>query len=72
MSSENLPFGFLTRSDTNWAVQPQQRARGLKFQNSVGILYLYVAKTKALISCTVTAFVLAYPKISVCNDVAHI
>ena len=25
-------FGFLTRSDTNRAVQPQKMARGLKFR----------------------------------------
>ena len=25
-------LGFTTRFDTNWAVQPQKMARGLKFQ----------------------------------------
>ena len=29
---KNQSFGFLTRSDTNWAVQPQKMARGLKFR----------------------------------------
>ena len=29
---ENLSLGFLTRFDTNWVVQPQKKARGLKFQ----------------------------------------
>ena len=27
----NLSSGFSTRSDTNWAVQPQKVAKGLKF-----------------------------------------
>ena len=27
-----MSSGFLTRSDTNWAVQSQKMARGLKFQ----------------------------------------
>ena len=31
MSLENLSFVFPTRSDTNWAVQPQKMARGWKF-----------------------------------------
>ena len=31
-SRENQSSGFPTRSDTNWAVQPQKMARGLKFQ----------------------------------------
>ena len=25
-------FGFLTKSDTNWAAQPQEMAKGLKFE----------------------------------------
>ena len=29
---ENLSSGFPTRSDINWAIQPQKMARGLKFQ----------------------------------------
>ena len=29
---ENPSSGFPTRSDTNWAVQPQEMARGLKFR----------------------------------------
>ena len=29
---ENLYSGLLIRSDTNWAVQPLKKARGLKFQ----------------------------------------
>ena len=31
-SRENLSLAFPTRSETNWAVQPQKMARGLKFQ----------------------------------------
>ena len=33
MSLENLSSVFQTRSDTNWAVQTQKMARGLKFWN---------------------------------------
>ena len=42
---------FLTRSDINWAVQPQKTARGLKFQ----VQEIAVGKTEALISYVVTA-----------------
>ena len=60
-------FWFPTWSDTNWAVQLQKMAKGLKFRIlKVEGLY-YVAKTKALISLAVTAkliciFVFAYAK----------
>ena len=71
VSRENMSLGFLTRSDTNQVVQPQEMARGL-----VEILDLatcqveelyYVAKIKALISCAVTTqlictFVFAHSK----------
>ena len=57
----NLCSGFPTRSDTNWAVQPQKIARGLTFWVLVTI---FEAKTKALISCRfamqLIAFVFAY------------
>ena len=43
MSQENLPLGFLTRSDTNRAVQPQKMARGLKFRMSEEDLLFFVA-----------------------------
>ena len=35
-------WGFPTRSDTNWAVQPHKMARGLKFQSwkVEGLYYL--------------------------------
>ena len=32
LSQENLSSGFLTRSDTNWAVEPLKMSRGLKFR----------------------------------------
>ena len=39
---ENLSSGFLTRSNTNRAVQPLKTARGLKFrtQEEKGLYYL--------------------------------
>ena len=39
----NQSSGFPTRSDTNWAVQPQNVARGLKFRilEVDGLYYLY-------------------------------
>ena len=60
-------FWFLTSTDTNQAVQPQKMARGLKLQILIleALYYLFIAKTKALISCALTtqlicAFVFAY------------
>ena len=44
-------FMVWTRSDTNRAVQPQKMARGLEFQKQRDCT-VYVAKTKALFSCT--------------------
>ena len=75
MSRENLSSGFPTRQ----AVQPQKMARGLKFwiKEVEGLYYLnYVAKTKALIGCVVTAqlicvFVFAYAKSRFSHDEAH-
>ena len=32
VSQENLSFGFLIISDSNWAVQPQKMARDYKFR----------------------------------------
>ena len=70
--------GFLTRFDTNWAVQPQKMARGLEcwIKKKRGCT-IYVAKTKAMISCRMTAqligtFVLAYAKCRFSHNVAHI
>ena len=43
----NLPSGFLTRSDTNQALQPQKMVRGLKFQiMEVEVLYLLWGENK--------------------------
>ena len=58
---------FLTRSDTNQAVQPHKMARGLKFRIQEAEGLYYVAKTKALISFMVATkliciFVFAYAK----------
>ena len=46
--TRNLSLRFLTRSDTNWAVQPQKMARGLKFQTweEQGLYFLDIAKKK--------------------------
>ena len=78
-----MSLGFPTRSDTNRAVQPQKTVRGLKFQD-LGSRYvdkrdctIYIAKTKALISCAVTAqlicvFVFAYAKRRFSHDAAHL
>ena len=62
-------FGVPTRSHTNQAVQPYKITRGLKFRIYVKSrdCTIYVAKTKSLISCAVTAqlicvFVFAYAK----------
>ena len=55
MTPDNRSSEFSTRSDTNKAAQPQKIARGLKFRLfEVKELYC-VAKTKALISCAVSA-----------------
>ena len=72
-------FWFLTRSDTNRAVQSLKMARGLKFpikkvEGNVG--NICVAKTKALISFAVTAklicvFVFAYAKCWFSHDAAQ-
>ena len=48
-------FGIADRSDTNRAKQPQMMVRGLKFQIVMRDCSTYVVKTKALISCAVTA-----------------
>ena len=66
---KNRSSVFPTRLDTNRAEQPQKMARGLRFRilKVEGLYYSYLAKTKALISCAVTAqllcvFVFAYKK----------
>ena len=73
---QNLSSGYLTRFDTNWPVQIQKMARGLKFRKKRDCT-IYVAKTMALISCSITAqlicaFVFAYNmKSSFFHEVAH-
>ena len=71
MSRENLSSGFPTRSNTNGTVQPQRIVRGFKFCT------IYVAKTKALVSCVATAqlicaFDFTYAKSKFSHDTAHI
>ena len=55
---ENLSSGFPSRSDKIQPVQPKKMARFLKFLvktvEGSRIVNIYVAKTKALISCAVT------------------
>ena len=65
---------FRPGPDTNQAVQPQKMVRGLKFQRDCTF---FVAKAKALISCTVTVqlictFVFANAKIRFSHDAAHL
>ena len=69
MSQENLSSGFPTRSQTNWAVQPQKMARSLKIKEVEGLFYLYskdkgadqlCMKTKRLIRCVVTGYHASY------------
>ena len=65
----NLSLGFPTRPDTNRDVQLQKLAKGLKFRTDCTI---FIAKTKALISCAVTcAFVFAYAKSRFSHEAAH-
>ena len=68
-------FGFPIRSDTNQAVQPQKMAWNIGFRKKRDCT-LCVAKTKALISCAVTAqlicgFFFAYVKHWVSQYVAQ-
>ena len=66
--TRKLVFGPPPDPDKNRAVQPQKMAKGLKFQiKEEEDCTIYVAKPKALISCTGTvqlicAFVFAYTK----------
>ena len=48
-------YGCATRSDTNKSVKPQKIAISLKFQIKKEEVLYYEGKTKALISCAVTA-----------------
>ena len=78
MTRENLSLGFLTRSDTNQAVQPHKMARGSKFQiQKVEGLYNLSSENKGadqLRSVTaqlICAFVFAYAKSRFSHDAAH-
>ena len=51
---KNMSSGFPTRYCTNRAVQPQKMARYFGFWKERDCT-IYVAKTKALISCLITA-----------------
>ena len=70
-------LSFPIRSDTNWAVQPQKMARGLKFLiYEVEGLIIYSTKSKALISCAnpaqlICVFVFAYAKSRFSHDAAN-
>ena len=52
-----MSSGFLTRSDTNRAVQPQRMARGLKFRikEVEGLFYLF-SENKRLRSWSASLF----------------
>ena len=68
-------FGIPTGSDTNGAVQPQRRVRGLKFRTyGVERLYCVCSKNKGadqlLGNCC--TFVYAYTKSKFSHDAAHI
>ena len=74
-SKENLSLGFPTRSETNRAVQQQSKARDMKFRIWKVDGFYYVAETKTLISCAVTAqlicaFISAYAKSRLSHDAA--
>ena len=67
--------GFRTRSNTNQAVQLQKMSGGLKFRKKRDFT-IYVAKSKALISCSITSqlilvFVFAYAKSQFSHNEAH-
>ena len=67
---------FSIRSNTNRAVQ-KKITRGLKFRKKRDCTHFAYAKTKALISCTITvqlicAFAFAYAKCRFSHDMAHI
>ena len=78
-SRQNMSSGFPTGSDTNRTVQPQKMTRGFKFRiyEEEVLYYRCSARTKALVSCAVTAqlicsFVFAFAKIWFSDDAAHI
>ena len=74
-----LVFGISNRSNTNWAIQPQKTARGLKFliYEEQDLYYsIYPGEIKALISCAVTTeliwvFVVAFARSRFSHDAAQ-
>ena len=71
LNEKTCLWSFLTRSDTNQAIQPQKMARGLKFriQKAEGLYYLCTCSEKKMLnSCAVIAqlicgaFIFAYAK----------
>ena len=70
MSGENPSLGFPTRSVTNWAVQPQKMAGGLKsrIKKEEGLYYLCSENKGAELICF---FVFANAKSRFSHDVAH-
>ena len=71
MTRENLPSGFQTRSNTNWAVKPQKIARCLTFRTweEEGLYYLCSENKGA--DQLICGFVFAYAKSQFSHDVAH-
>ena len=71
----NLSSGFLTRTDTNLAVQTQKMVRGLKFliQEEEGFNYLCSKHKGAdkMHGYLICAFVFAYAKGIFSHDAAH-
>ena len=69
-------FGVPTRSDRNWAVKPQKLIRDFKYRFLMKRrnYTIYVAKTKALISCVVIDLHLciAYANSKFSHDVSQI
>ena len=50
-----MSFGFPTRSDTKWAVQPQEMAIALNYPIQEVEEFFYVSKTKVLSAVQVNA-----------------
>ena len=60
-------LGFRTRSNSNWAVQPEKIARCLKFRIKK-VERLFYLKTKALISCTISGQLILTLVFAYAND----
>ena len=77
MSRENLSLGFPKRSDTNWVVQQERMAGGLKFHiQEVEGLYYPCRENKGADqlrgSKLICAFVFTYAKSRFSHDAAYI